>query len=147
MDHSKRPIEILLVEDSAADARLTAEALKQSKIINNLHVARDGAQAMSFLRREEDNADAPTPDLILLDLNMPRMDGREVLDLIKNDDDLKMIPVVIMTTSREEKDVMESYAAHANCYIRKPLDVNGFFEVVSSIENFWFEMVVLPSRI
>ncbi len=146
MDNGRRPVEILLVEDSAADARLTAEALKQSKIINNLHVARDGAEAMKFLRRENGDADAPTPDLILLDLNMPRMDGREVLEVIKNDDVLKTIPVVIMTTSREEKDVMQSYAAHANCYIRKPLDVNGFFDVVSSIENFWFEMVVLPTN-
>ena len=146
MGFGKRPVEILLVEDSDADARLTAEALKQSKILNNLHVAKDGTQAMSFLRRENSNTDAPTPDLILLDLNMPGMDGREVLELIKNDDELKMIPVVIMTTSREEKDVMQSYAAHANCYIRKPLDAIGFFDVVSSIENFWFEMVVLPTN-
>lgn len=146
MGFGKRPVEILLVEDSDADARLTAEALKQSKILNNLHVAKDGTQAMSFLRRENSNIDAPTPDLILLDLNMPGMDGREVLEVIKNDDELKMIPVVIMTTSREEKDVMQSYAAHANCYIRKPLDAVGFFDVVNSIENFWFEMVVLPTN-
>ena len=146
MGNGKRPVEILLVEDSAADARLTAEALKQSKITNNLHVAKDGAEAMKFLRRENGDVDAPTPDLILLDLNMPRMDGREVLEVIKNDDGLKMIPVVIMTTSREEKDVMQSYAAHANCYIRKPLDAIGFFEVVNSIEHFWFEMVVLPTK-
>lgn len=146
MSNGKRPVEILLVEDSPADARLTAEALKQSKVINNLHVAKDGAEAMKFLRRENGDADAPTPDLILLDLNMPRMDGRAVLDEIKNDDELKTIPVVIMTTSREEKDVMQSYAAHANCYIRKPLDAIGFFDVVSSIETFWFEMVVLPTK-
>ena len=145
MSKGRRPIEILLVEDSPGDARLTAEALKHSKIINNLHVARDGREAMKFLRREGKAADAPRPDLILLDLNLPRMDGREVLESIKNDDDLKMIPVVIMTTSRDEKDVKASYAAHANCYIRKPLDVSGFFDVVNSIENFWFEMVVLPT--
>jgi chemotaxis family two-component system response regulator Rcp1 len=144
MRSDKRSVEILLVEDNPADARLTAEALKQSKVVNNLHVAMDGEQAMSFLRREAGHEDAATPDLILLDLNMPRKDGREVLREIKTDDALKMIPVVIMTTSREEQDVTTSYSSHANCYIRKPLDVNGLFDVVTKIENFWFEIVVLP---
>jgi two-component system, chemotaxis family, response regulator Rcp1 len=144
MSRENRPVQILLVEDNPADARLTAEALKQSKVVNNLHVVLDGEQAMSFLRRENGHVDAPTPDLILLDLNMPRKDGREVLQEIKSDDALKTIPVVIMTTSREEQDVMTSYSSHANCYIRKPLDVNGLFDVVSKIENFWFEIVALP---
>jgi len=144
MNRENKPVEILLVEDNAADARLTAEALKQSKVVNNLHVVLDGEQAMSFLRREAGHEYAATPDLILLDLNMPRKDGREVLQEIKNDDVLKTIPVVIMTTSREEQDVMTSYSSHANCYIRKPLDVNGLFDVVTKIENFWFEIVVLP---
>lgn len=144
MRSDKRSVEILLVEDNAADARLTSEALKQSKVANNLHVVLDGEQAMSFLRRENGHEDAPIPDLILLDLNLPRKDGREVLQEVKSDDSLKVIPVIIMTTSREEQDVTTSYSSHANCYIRKPLDVNGLFDVVTKIENFWFEIVVLP---
>ena len=144
MHSDKRSVEILLVEDNAADARLTSEALKQSKVSNTLHLVLDGEQAMSFLRRENGHEDAPIPDLILLDLNLPRKDGRVVLQEVKSDDSLKVIPVIIMTTSGEEQDVTACYAAHANCYIRKPLDVNGLFDVVTKIENFWFEIVVLP---
>ena len=145
MSSDRRPVEILLVEDNAADARLTEEALKQSKVVNHLHVVLDGEQAMGFLRHEDGYVDAPTPDLILLDLNLPRKDGREVLQEVKSDETLKMIPVIVMTTSREEQDVQASYAAHANCYIRKPLDVNGMFDVVTKIENFWFQTVELSS--
>jgi chemotaxis family two-component system response regulator Rcp1 len=138
------PIEILLVEDNPGDVRLTVEGLKESKVRNNLHVARDGVEAMAFLRREGQHARAVRPDLILLDLNLPRMDGREVLSELKSDPKLKTIPVVVLTTSRAEQDVLRSYELQANCYITKPVDLEQFISVVKSIEDFWFSIVTLP---
>jgi CheY-like chemotaxis protein len=139
-----RAIEILLVEDNPGDVRLTQEALKENKIRNNLHVARDGVEAMKFLRKMNDLKDAPRPDLILLDLNLPKKDGREVLAEIKTDDNLRSIPVVILTTSDAEDDVARAYHMYANCYIRKPIDLNRFIDVVKVIENFWLSIVELP---
>jgi chemotaxis family two-component system response regulator Rcp1 len=140
-----RPAEILLVEDNPGDVRLTIEALRESKVVNNLNVARDGVEALAFLRREGAYADAVRPDLILLDLNMPRKDGREVLAEIKAEPTLRTIPVVVLTTSRAEQDVVRSYELQANCYITKPVDLEQFFTVVKSIENFWLTIVTLPS--
>jgi two-component system, chemotaxis family, response regulator Rcp1 len=139
------PIELLLVEDSEPDVRLTIEALREAKVKNRLWVVEDGVEALAFLRREGRHADAPRPDLILLDLNLPRMDGRQVLKEIKNDEALKRIPVVVLTTSRSEEDVLRAYHLHANCYITKPVDFNRFMEVVKSIENFWLTVVSLPN--
>jgi CheY-like chemotaxis protein len=139
-----RAIEILLVEDNPGDVRLTQEALKENKIRNMLHVAKDGVEAMYFLRRMKGHEKAPRPDLILLDLNLPKKDGREVLAEIKTDETLRSIPVVILTTSAAEDDVAKSYAMHANCYVRKPIDLNRFIEVVKVIENFWLSIVELP---
>ena len=132
-------IEILLVEDSPADVRLTTEALKEAKVRNTIHVAVDGEAAMEFLRRPGQRR----PDLILLDLNLPAMDGREVLAEIKKDPELKVIPVVVLTTSRAEEDILETYQLHCNCYITKPVDMNQFVRVVQSIEDFWFTVVRL----
>jgi chemotaxis family two-component system response regulator Rcp1 len=139
-----KPIEILLVEDNPGDADLAREALDGSKFNNDLHVVDDGEKAMAFLRREGPYADMPRPDLILLDLNLPRKDGRQVLAEIKADDYLKRIPVVILTTSKAEEDVIKSYNLHANCYITKPIDLNQFLNVVRAIEDFWLSIVVLP---
>ena len=139
-----RPIEILLVEDNPGDVRLTREALKDGNVTNNLSVVRDGEQAMAFLRRESDYAEAPRPDLILLDLNLPRKDGREVLSEIKADQDLRRIPVVILTTSNHEHDILEAYDLNANCYITKPVDLDQFIGVVRSISSFWLTIVKLP---
>ena len=141
------PIEILLVEDSPGDARLTEEALKGSKIFNNLYVVEDGVEAMHFLRQEGEYADAPHPDIILLDLNLPRMDGREVLAEIKSDETLKLIPVVVLTTSVDEHDVLAAYGLNANCYIAKPVDLDRFITIVKSIESFWFTIVKLPQHL
>ncbi len=141
-----RLIEILLVEDNPGDVDLAREALEGSKMCNALRVVGDGEAAMAYLRREGKYADAPRPDLILLDLNLPKKDGREVLAEIKADEDLKRIPVVILTTSRDEEDVMKTYNLHANCYITKPIDFSQFFKVVKTIEEFWLGMVVLPPR-
>jgi CheY-like chemotaxis protein len=138
------PIEILLVEDSPGDIRLTREALRDAKVRNNLHVALDGIEAMAFLNRDGAQTDAPRPDLILLDLNLPRMSGREVLEQIKLDADLTAIPVVILTTSAAEEDIMRSYQLHANCYITKPVDLDQFMKVVRTIDNFWLAIVKLP---
>src|ERR1700688_694672 len=138
------PIEILLVEDSPGDIRLTREAFKDAKVYINLHVAMDGAEAMAFLKREGAHANAPRPDLILLDLNLPKKDGREVLAEIKESPTLRSIPVVILTTSASEADILLSYLLHANCYITKPVDLNGFLNVVKSIDNFWLSVVKLP---
>lgn len=140
-----RPVEILLVEDNPGDVRLTKEALKEGKVANNLHVAMDGVEALAFLRREGDYSDKPRPDLILLDLNLPKKDGREVLEEIKNDEKLKKIPVVILTTSQDEADVLKTYKLHANCFITKPVDLDQFITVVRSIEDFWLTLVKLPS--
>ena len=139
-------IQVLLVEDSPGDIRLTQEALKDAKIHINLHVVRDGEQAMSFLMREGEHANAPRPDLILLDLNLPKKDGREVLQEIKESPTLKIIPVVILTTSAAEADILRSYLLHANCYITKPVSLDGFLTVVKSIEDFWMSVVKLPTK-
>ena len=141
-----RPIEILLVEDSEPDVRLTQEALRDAKIRNRLWAVEDGVEAMDFLYRRDKHADAPRPDLILLDLNLPRKDGREVLEEIKSDERLKRIPVVILTTSSREEDIFRTYNLHANCYITKPVDFNRFMEVVKSIEDFWLTVVTLPEE-
>jgi CheY-like chemotaxis protein len=139
-------VEILLVEDNPGDARLARQGLRQCKIPNTLHLVDDGVKAMAFLHRQGEYATVPRPDLILLDLNMPRKDGREVLREIKEDASLKTIPVVILTTSRAEEDINKTYALHGNCYVTKPLDLPQFLEVVKSIEDFWFSTVRLPSR-
>jgi CheY-like chemotaxis protein len=139
-----RPIEILLVEDSPSDTDLTLEALKDFKVRNHVSVVEDGVLAMQFLRRQGAYAQAPRPDLIMLDLNLPRKDGREVLAEIKGDNLLKTIPIVVLTTSRAEKDILSAYELNANCYINKPVDFNQFLEVVRSIESFWLFVVTLP---
>ena len=139
-------VDILLVEDNPADVALTEEALQESKIANRLMVAEDGEEALAILRRQGLHANAPKPDLILLDLNLPRMDGREVLAEIKNDEALRRIPVVVLTTSKAEEDVFRSYDLHANCYITKPVDLEQFIEVIKSIDDFWLTVVRLPPR-
>jgi CheY-like chemotaxis protein len=139
-----RPIEILLVEDSPSDTELTVEALREAKLRNHLSIVEDGVQAMEFLRRQGPFAHAPRPDVILLDLNLPRKDGRQVLAEIKADDGLKSIPVVVLTTSRAEQDVLRAYQLKANCYITKPVDFDQFLEVVRAIESFWLCVVTLP---
>jgi CheY-like chemotaxis protein len=139
-----RPVEILLVEDNPGDVRLTREAFKEAKISNALHVACDGAEALDFLYRRNSHANAPRPDLILLDLNLPKKDGREVLAEVKADTELRRIPIVVLTTSKAEEDIVRSYDLHANCYITKPVDFDQFVEVVKSIEGFWLTVVKLP---
>ncbi len=143
---SVNPIEILLVEDNPADVRLTQEALKEEKLYMNLHVVNDGVEAMAFLRQEGSYAKVKQPDLILLDLNLPKKDGREVLEEIKNDKELEMIPVVVLTISKAEEDVVRSYHLHANCYITKPIDLNQFSKVVKTIKDFWLTVVKLPPK-
>jgi CheY-like chemotaxis protein len=138
------PVEILLVEDSPSDTEITVEALTEAKVRNHLSIVEDGVQALEFLRRQGKFGGAPRPDLILLDLNLPRKDGREVLAEIKMDDSLKTIPVVVLTTSRAEQDVLQAYKQHANCYITKPVDFEQFLNVVHSIESFWLMLVTLP---
>jgi chemotaxis family two-component system response regulator Rcp1 len=139
-----KPIDILLVEDNPGDVRLTTEALKEGKVLNKLHIAVDGIEALEFLRHEGKFITAVHPDIILLDLNLPRMDGRELLAIIKNDPKLRRIPVVILTTSKAEEDIIKSYDLHANCYITKPVDLDQFILVVKSVEEFWFTIVKLP---
>jgi CheY-like chemotaxis protein len=141
-----KPIEILLVEDNPGDVLLTREALAENKVANNLHVARDGQEGWDFLTRTEPFVDAPTPDIILLDLNLPRMDGRQLLERIKSDDHLKTIPVVVLTTSSAEEDVVRSYELHANCYVTKPVDLVKFAKIIESIKDFWFMIVKLPNQ-
>lgn len=141
-----KPLEILLVEDNSGDVRLTREALKEGKLRNNLHVISNGMEALDFLHRNGIYIAAPRPDLILLDLNLPRKNGQEVLAEIKADDILKRIPVVVLTTSQQEQDILKVYGLHANCYIVKPLDLEQFISVVHKIEDFWLVMVALPSR-
>ena len=138
------PIEVLLVEDSPGNVRLTREAFTDAKVRLNLHVVMDGAKAMAFLKREAQYADAPRPDLILLDLNLPKKDGRQVLKEIKENPELSSIPVVILTTSASQTDIRLSYQLHANCYITKPVNLEGFLKVVKSIDNFWLTVVKLP---
>ena len=139
-----RPVELLLVEDSPGDVRLTIEALKEGRVINNLTVVQDGEEAIAVLRQQGKYADAPRPDLILLDLNLPRKGGLEVLAEIKEDPDLKQIPVVVLTTSQAEQDILRTYQLHANCYIVKPVDLNQFMSVVQAIRSFWLAVVMLP---
>ncbi len=145
MGRVTRQIEVLLVEDNPGDVRLTREALKEGRLINNLNVVPDGVEAMAFLNKSGTYAGAPRPDLILLDLNLPRKSGREVLEEIKNDPGLRRIPVMVLTTSNAEQDLMNAYNLHANCYIRKPLDLDQFLAVIRSIEHFWFHIVTLPA--
>ncbi len=139
-----RAVEILLVEDNIADIRLTKEVLKDSKVSNNIHPVMDGVEAIAFLKKEGKYQNVPRPDLILLDLNLPKKDGREVLEEIKNDEELRRIPVVILTTSKAEQDIIKSYNLHANCYISKPVNLEQFITIVESIEDFWFTIVKLP---
>jgi two-component system, chemotaxis family, response regulator Rcp1 len=140
------PAEILLVEDSPSDILLTQKVLADARIANHVHVVRDGVDALNFVRRRPPYEDAPVPDLILLDLNLPRMDGREVLREIKSDADLRQIPVIVLTTSRDELDVLRSYELHANSYVTKPIDLTEFIDVVRSIEGYWLSIVRLPAR-
>ena len=139
-----KPIEMLLVEDSPTDVLLIQEALLLAKVLNTLHVVEDGVEALAFLRREGTYPAAPRPDLIILDLNLPRMNGREVLATIKADPKLKVIPVVVLTTSNAEEDILRAYGQHANCYVVKPLDFENFVGAVQSIQQFWFSVVTLP---
>ena len=138
------PVEILLVEDNAGDHRLTQEALREGKVYNNLHWAQDGVEALEFLRRRGKYADVPRPDIVLLDLNLPKKDGREVLSEMKGDASLRTIPVVILTTSQAEEDVLRSYDLHANCYITKPVDLEQFIDSMRRIDGFWLGVVKLP---
>jgi two-component system response regulator len=141
-----KSIDILLAEDSPGDAELAKEALEESKLKNRLYTVVDGQEALDFLYQKGKYQDVPRPDLILLDLNMPKVDGREVLKIIKEDEKLRSIPVVILTTSRAEEDILKTYNLHANCYISKPLDLDKFMEVVAAIENFWISIVALPKK-
>ncbi len=147
MEHGLvNPIDILVVEDNPGDARLIKEVLNEQKIFNSLFIVNDGVEAMNFLLKKGKYKDSPRPDLVILDLNLPRKDGREVLADIKANDDLKRIPVVIMTISQAEADILKSYNLHANCYITKPIDLDQFVKVIKSIEDFWFSIVKLPSK-
>jgi len=139
-----QPIEILMVEDNPGDVRLTQEAFREAKVRNNIHIATDGVEALAFLRRQGRYADVPRPDVILLDLNLPKKDGREVLVEIKADPGLRRIPVVVLTSSEAEEDVLKAYNLHANAYVAKPVDLEKFIAVVKSIEDFWLEIVKLP---
>src|ERR1700686_1845440 len=141
-----RPLQVLLVEDSPGDVRLTREVFREANMSINLHVASDGVEAIAFLRHEGAHVHAPRPDLILLDLNLPKMDGREVLAHIKEDDDLKTIPTVVLTTSQAEADIVKSYQLHANCYLTKPVQLEAFESMVKSINDFWLTMVKLPQK-
>ena len=141
-----RPIEILLVEDNPGDVRLTIEALLDAKVHNNLYVVGDGIEAMEFLRGQGQYSDAVRPDVILLDLNLPRKDGREVLAEVKGDENLRRIPVVVLTTSQADEDVLKAYDLRANCYVTKPVDLDQFIKVVKSIDSFWFTIVALPAE-
>ncbi|MFQ6026130.1 MAG: response regulator [Dehalococcoidia bacterium] len=140
-----RPVEILLVEDSADDVELTMEGFKEGKVLHHLSVAVDGVEALEFLRKQGKYANVAVPDIILLDLNLPRKDGRQVLEEIKVDPDLRHIPVVVLTTSQADQDILKSYELHANCYITKPVDLEQFFKIIKSLEDFWLTVVKLPS--
>lgn len=146
MPEAGRPINILMIEDNPYDVRLTMEAFKDAKVWNNLNVASDGEEALRFLRREGEFSEAPRPDLILLDLNLPRKNGREVLEEIKRDPDLKRIPVVVLTTSGDEKDILRAYELHVNAYITKPVDLDQFIKIVEAVEDFWLTVVKLPPK-
>lgn len=146
LNKNQNPVDILLVEDNPADVRLTEEVLKEGRIYSNLHVVTDGEEALSFLRRSDKYANVPRPDLILLDLNLPRKDGREVLAVIKADPDLRQIPVVVLTTSRNDDDIQQIYDLHGNCFITKPVDLDQFIYVIKTINNFWLTLVEYPTR-
>ena len=146
MNTTPAPVEILLVEDNPGDVRLTREALKDAKVANNLNVVNDGEQALDYLNRRGRFADATRPDLVLLDLNLPKVDGREVLASIKADQDLRRIPVVVLTTSSAEEDILRSYDLHANCYVTKPVEFDSFLKIVESIDDFWLSIVRLPKE-
>ena len=139
-------VDILLVEDNPGDVRLTKEALKDAKVLNQIYVAKDGVEAMEFLNKKGSFKEAPTPDMILLDLNLPRKDGREVLSEIKKDPKLKHIPVIVLTTSKADEDIIKTYNLHANAYITKPVDLNRFVEIIHALEEFWFTIVKLPPK-
>ena len=141
---SGRPIEILMVEDTPTDVLITKEAISQARLVNSLHVVEDGEEAMAFLRRQGQYANMPRPDLVLLDWNLPRKSGKEVLADVKSDEHLKIIPVVILTSSKAEVDVLRAYGLHANAYITKPVDFSSFVELVTSLNHFWFSIVTLP---
>lgn len=143
-ERTSKPIEILLVEDNPGDVRLTREALLDARVYNNMSIAGDGIEALAYLKQEGQYAGAARPDLILLDLNLPRMNGFEVLEVIKKDDDLRRIPVVILTTSQAEQDIINGYNLHANAYVTKPVDLEQFIQVIKTIEDFWLEIVMLP---
>jgi two-component system, chemotaxis family, response regulator Rcp1 len=145
-DAHAKPIQILLVEDSPSDAKLTLKALTLAKVANQVHHVEDGVAAMDFLKRQGPLSGSPRPDLVLLDLNLPRKDGRQVLLEMKTDPDLASIPVVVLTTSKAEEDILRSYKLHANCYITKPVNFERFLEVIQSIEDFWLSVVVLPTK-
>lgn len=144
MEKMGRAVQMLLVEDNLGDIRLTKETLRDAKVMVNLHVVGDGVEAMAFLRKESKHANAPRPDLVLLDLNLPKKDGREVLGEIKQDPDLRRIPVVVLTISSAEEDILKSYNLHANAYVTKPLNLEQFAKIVKAIEDFWFTVVKLP---
>lgn len=146
MNATLSPIEILLVEDNPGDVLLTKEAFSDAKILNNIHVARDGEEALAYLNKEPGYENAIRPDLILLDLNLPKVDGREVLDKVKNTDSLKRIPVVVLTSSEAEQDIVKTYDLHANSYVVKPIDLHQFSNVINAVENFWFSVVTFPSK-
>ena len=141
-----KPVEILLAEDNPGDVMLTRKALEQGKLANNLHVTTDGVDALEFLRQDGEYEDAPRPDLILLDLNMPRKDGQEVLEELRADDELRRIPVVVLTSSESKEDIVRSYELNANAYLTKPVDFDGFVEIVNRLENFWFQVVKFPEK-
>ena len=145
-DRSGSPVQILLVEDSPGDVNLTREALRSARVANELHVVEDGEAAMRFLRREDPYADVPTPDLVLLDLNLPRKDGREVLDEVKADPQLRTIPIIVLTTSADEADILQSYRLHANAFVTKPVGFSDFLEALKHLEGFWLEIVRLPKK-
>ncbi|MFP8955808.1 response regulator [Natrialbaceae archaeon A-CW3] len=142
--HATEPIDILLVEDNPGDVRLTQEAFKEGRIDNTLHVARDGVEAISFLRHEDGYEDAPRPDLILLDLNLPRKSGADVLEVLKNDENLRRIPTIVLTSSEAEEDIVSSYESYANAYLTKPIDPDEFIDALRTFETFWFSVVQLP---
>jgi len=144
---SVQPIEILLVEDNPADVRLTQEGLKEAKVVNRLHAVTDGRAALDFLYRRGAYRDVPRPDVILLDLNLPGIDGHAVLTKVKDDPVLRVIPIVVLTSSEAESDIVRSYEEHANCFISKPIDFDGFLRVVHAVEDFWFSVVKLPSAV
>jgi len=146
LNSTLKPIEVLLVEDNAGDVRLTQEALKEGRLVVNLTVAMDGVEATDFLHQRNGHANSNRPDLILLDLNLPKKDGRQVLQEIKNDPKLMRIPVVVLTTSEADADILTTYGAHANCYITKPVDIDRFVDIVKLLEEFWFTVVKLPAH-